>query len=110
MKRTVTLLAAIMLAIGTAQLVKAQPSSDPMMKEKEMMMDKGEMMMDKGEMMMDEGEAMMDEGEAMMDEGIEAAGNMMGEDMMEGAEDWSLEEEGEEAMDKAMGMPTEKAK
>ena len=90
MKRTVTLLAAIMLAIGTVQLVKAQPSSEPMMKDKDMM---------------------MDEGKGMMDEGMGMANKLddtMMEGMGEGAEDWSLEEEGmdkdDKAMDKAMGM------
>ena len=90
MKTTVTVLAAIMLAIGSAQLVKAQPSSDPMVKEKGMM--------DKG--------AMDDMEKGMMDHAGMAAGNMLDDTMMdEGGEDWSLEEEG--AMDKAMGKGME---
>ena len=96
MKTTVTLLAAIMLAIGSAQIVMAQPSGDAMMKD--------EGMIDQG-MPMDEG--MIDEG--MMNEGMmeEYMGNMIDEGMMEEGQDWSLEEDNmadETIEDADMGM------
>ena len=74
MKTTVTFLAIFMLAIGSAQLVKAQPAGgEPAMKGDDMGMDMGN-----------------DEG--MMDENMDM-GNMMDDGMGEG-DDWSLEQDG----------------
>ena len=85
MKVTVTVLAAIMLAIASVQFVKAQSESEPPVEAEGAM-----------------GVSNMDN--TMMDEG-------MGMGMGEGGEDWSLEEgaanEGAKAMDKAMGAGME---